>query len=237
MMSALDDAIGRTLKALRDNGLEENTLIFFTADNGGPVTKMGQTGAINRPLRGQKGDTWEGGIHVPLFAQWKGRLPAGRVYEQPVISLDILPTAITAAGSEIGTDWQLDGVNLLPHFLGRSNAAPHDALYWRFGPQWAIRQGNWKLAVGFDYAANNTADPLGPPPTGTVTPPPQPHLVKVTQPQLFNLAEDPGETKDVAAAQPERVAAMKAAWDKWNAGNQPAAWVPGPGAAGKKKAG
>src|SRR3954471_1518459 len=145
ILSAMDDAVGRVLKTLRDNKLEDNTLIFFLSDNGGPVTKMGGIGASNRPLKGQKGDTWEGGIHVPLFVQWKGHLPAGKVYEQPVISLDILPTAIAAAGSQPATDWQLDGVNLLPHFAGQNASAPHDALYWRFGPQGAIRQGNWKL--------------------------------------------------------------------------------------------
>lgn len=235
MLAAMDDNIGRVLKTLRTHGLEENTLIFFTSDNGGPITKMGGNGSVNRPLKGQKGDTWEGGIHVPFFVQWKGQLPAGKVYEQPVISLDILPTAIAAAGSQPGTDWQLDGVNLLPHFEGETTAAPHDALYWRFGPEWAIRQGNWKLVVGFDYAANNTPDPLEPPVANPPPPPPQPNLVKVTKPQLYNLADDPGETKDLSSAQPERVAAMKAAWDKWNAQNLPAVWVPGPGAAAAGK--
>jgi arylsulfatase A-like enzyme len=226
ILSAMDDAVGRVLKTLRDNGLDENTLIFFTSDNGGPITKMGGIGAINRPLKGQKGDTWEGGIHVPLFVQWKGRLPAGKVYEQPVISLDILPTAIAAAGSQPGTDWQLDGVNLLPYFGGTNAAAPHESLYWRFGPQWAIRQGNWKLVTGFDYAANNTPDPLAPPVANPPPPPPQPHLVTVTAPQLFNLGDDPGETKDLASGQRDRVTAMKAAWDKWNAQNKDPLWVP-----------
>jgi arylsulfatase A-like enzyme len=222
MMSAMDDAVGRVLAALRAANLEENTLIFFLSDNGGPMTKMGPNGSSNRPLRGQKGDTWEGGIHVPFFVQWKGHLPPGQVYEQPVISLDILPTAISAAGSQPATDWQLDGVNLLPFLEGKNTTAPHDALYWRFGPQWAVREGNWKLVVGFDERANG--DPT-----------PQPNLYKVTAPQLYNLADDPGETKDLAAAQPAKVASLKALWDKWNAGNQPPAWVPNP-AAGQKKA-
>ncbi|HMC10976.1 MAG TPA: sulfatase-like hydrolase/transferase [Pirellulaceae bacterium] len=234
MLASFDDAVGRVLKNLRDHGLEDNTLIFFMSDNGGPITKMGGNGSINRPLKGQKGDTWEGGIHVPLFVQWKSRLPAGKVYDQPVISLDILPTSVAAAGTEIGTDWQLDGVNLLPHLLGRSTAAPHDALYWRFGPQWAIRQGNWKLVSGFDYVANNTPDPLAPPVANPPPAPPQPHLVKVTAPQLYNLADDPGETKDLASAQPDRVAALKAAWDKWNHQNKDPAWVPNPNPAKAK---
>ena len=170
------------------------------------MTKMGGNGSSNGPLRGQKGDTWEGGIRVPFFVQWKGQLPAGKVYEQPVISLDILPTAIAAAGSQPGTDWQLDGVNLLPYLTGQNAAAPHDHLYWRFGPQWAIRQGDWKLVAGFDYVANNTPDPS----PRQLAAAPQPNLLKVTAPQLYNLADDPGETKDLASAQPERVAALKA---------------------------
>jgi len=235
VLAAFDDAVGRVLKTLRDNRLEENTLIFFTSDNGGPITKMGGNGSNNRPFKGQKGDTWEGGIHVPFFAQWKGRLPAGKVYEQPVISLDILPTAVAAAGSQPASDWQLDGVNLLPYLGGQNSAAPHDALYWRFGPEWAIRQGNWKLVVGFDYVANNTPDPREPLPANPPPAPPQPQLVKVTAPQLFNLADDPGETKDLAAAQPQRVAELKAAWDKWNHQNKDPLWVPNPNP-GKAKA-
>ncbi len=228
ILSAMDDAVGRVLKTLRENGLEENTLIFFTSDNGGPMTKMGGIGASNGRLKGQKGDTWEGGIHVPLFVQWKGHVPAGKVYDQPVISLDILPTAIAAAGSQPATDWQLDGVSLLPYISGQNASSPHEALYWRFGPQWAIRQGNWKLVVGFDYAANNTPDPLAPPVANPPPPPPQPNLVKVTAPQLFNLADDPGETKDLASAQSDRVAAMKSAWETWNHQNKDPLWVPNP---------
>lgn len=224
MLSAMDDAVGRVLKTLRDNKLEENTLIFFLSDNGGPMTKMGQNGSNNKPLRGQKGDTWDGGIHIPFFVQWKGRLPAGKLYEQPVISLDILPTVIVAAGSQPGTDWRLDGVNLLPYLEGKNAAAPHDHLCWRFGPQWAIRQGNWKLVVGYDEA-NNTS------------PPPQPNLYKVTAPQLYDLANDPGETKDLAAAQPEKVAALKGLYDQWNAQNEAPRWVPNPNPAKAKKKG
>jgi arylsulfatase A-like enzyme len=215
MLACFDDAVGRVLKTLRDNRLEENTLIFFTSDNGGPMTKMGQNGSSNTPHRGQKGDVWDGGVHVPFFVQWKSRLPAGKVYEQPVISLDILPTAVAAAGGTPGTDWKLDGVNLLPHIEGKNTAAPHDHLCWRFGPQWAIRQGNWKLAAGYDEA-NNTS------------PPPQAHLYKVTAPQLFDLASDPSETKDLAAAQPAKVAALKGLYDKWNAQNEAPRWLPNP---------
>jgi len=213
MLSALDDAIGRVLSTLREVGLEERTLVFFVSDNGGPMTKMGQNGSNNRPLKGQKGDTWEGGVRVPFFVQWKGRLRPGAVYDRPVIQLDILPTSVAAAGGEAAKDWNLDGVNLLPYLEGKNSGDPHDTLTWRFGPQWAIRQGAWKLIQGYDYDATDH---------GGV------NEIKVTKPMLFNLAEDVGETKDLAAEHPDRVKALRAAWEAWNAQLKPPAWIPQP---------
>ncbi len=213
MLSALDDAVGAVLAALRESGLEERTLVCFVSDNGGPMTKMGPNGSNNRPLKGQKGDTWEGGVRVPFLVQWKGRLPAGKVYEKPVIQLDLLPTAVAAAGGEVRADWALDGVNLLPYLEGKAAGEPHETLAWRFGPQWAIRQGPWKLVQGYDYDA---------PAQGPV------NETKVTPPMLFNLAEDVGEAKNLAAEQPDRVRAMRSAWETWNARLQPPAWVPAP---------
>ena len=128
MMSAMDDGIGRTLAALRAEGLEENTLVFFFSDNGGP-TMPGTTinGATNTPLRGSKRQTWEGGIRVPFMIRWKGRLPEGKIDSRPMIQLDVLPTALAAAGVERKPEWKLDGVNLLPYLTGKLQDAPHDA--------------------------------------------------------------------------------------------------------------
>ena len=98
MLTRLDVAIGKVLARLRELSLEGDTLIFFLSDNGGPTTKFSANGSQNRPLRGSKGDTWDGGIHVPFLVQWKGHLPAGTVYSHPVISLDIAATALAAAG-------------------------------------------------------------------------------------------------------------------------------------------
>jgi len=195
MMASLDENVGRILDKLRETKLEEDTLVFFLSDNGGVPHK---NASRNEPCRGWKGQMLEGGLRVPFLAQWKGRLPAGEVYRQPVISLDILPTALAAAGVEASPDWKLDGANLLPYLTGEKQDAPHDALYWRFrnssGPEfydrWAIRQGDWKLV-------KTHLEPLG----------------------LYNLALDIGESNNLAAAHPERVAAMKAAWDRWNKDN------------------
>ncbi|MBX3414238.1 MAG: sulfatase-like hydrolase/transferase [Pirellulales bacterium] len=189
MMSAMDDAVGRVLAKVRDLGQEENTLIFFLSDNGGPT---GVTTSRNGPLRGFKATTWEGGVRVPFCMQWKGKVPAGQTYENPVIQLDILPTALAATGLAVDptSPKPLDGVNLLPYLTGENKDRPHQTLYWRFTPQWAIRDGDWKLVQGRDG---------GP------------------QPGLFNLADDIGEKHDLAATHPDKVKELKAKWDAWNA--------------------
>jgi arylsulfatase A-like enzyme len=140
MQFAMDTAIGKILATLRAHKLEEKTLIFFVSDNGGPTMS---TTSRNAPLRGYKGQVLEGGIRVPFLAQWKGHIPAGRTYDQPVIQLDIHPTAVAAAGGAAPAG--LDGVNLLPFLSGSNKARPHDRLFWRFGRQAAVRMGDWKL--------------------------------------------------------------------------------------------
>jgi arylsulfatase A-like enzyme len=137
MMIAMDDAVGRVLAKVREMGQEENTLIVFFSDNGGPTQ---QTTSKNDPLRGRKATTLEGGIRVPFCAQWKGKIKAGTTYENPIIQLDILATAVVAAGGKIDPAWKLDGVDLMPYITGANSAKPHEVLFWRFGEQWAIRK-------------------------------------------------------------------------------------------------
>ena len=122
MMSAMDDAIGRTLAAVRDQKLEENTLVIFLNDNGGPTMPTTTVnGSSNGPLRGSKRQTWEGGIRVPFAMSWKGHLDAGRVDDRPIIQLDVLPTALAAAGVPTNAS-EFDGVNLLPFLTGAAKA-------------------------------------------------------------------------------------------------------------------
>ena len=130
----MDDAIGKVLDKLRSENLEENTLICFISDNGGPVMQ-GTTvnGSSNTPLRGSKRTTLEGGVRVPFFVAWKSKLPAGKTYEKPVTQLDFYATALAAAGIDAKPEWKLEGVNLLPFVTGKNKGTPHDALYWRFG--------------------------------------------------------------------------------------------------------
>jgi arylsulfatase A-like enzyme len=191
MMYAMDNAVGKVLDKVREMGEEENTLIFFFSDNGGPTK---QTTSRNDPLRGFKAQTWEGGIRIPFSVQWKGKLPAGETYDHPVIQLDILPTALAAAGVEIEPQWKLDGVNLLPYFSGRNSGKPHETLYWRFGKQWAVRHGDWKLVAG------NGGDLNG---------------------ELFNLAEDISESSNLASEMPDKVRELKSLYDTWNAEQAP----------------
>jgi arylsulfatase A-like enzyme len=208
MMSAMDDAIGAILSQLRAKELDKNTLVFFISDNGGPsLPTTTVNGSINEPLRGSKRTTLEGGVRVPFLVKWPGRLPAGKVYDQPVIQLDILPTALAAAGVKVGDDARLEGVDLLPYLGGENQSAPHDALYWRFGSQMAIRQGDWKL-VRYDPTTDRQPGDSG----------------LATDAKLYNLANDIGETNDLVDEEPEKARALQAAWDKWNESNVPAAW-------------
>jgi arylsulfatase A-like enzyme len=140
---------------------------------------------------------WEGGIRSPIFIQWKGRILGGRELPVMTTQLDWLPTALAAAGVEPQAEWKLDGTNLLPLLEGRTDQAPHDALYWRFGIQYAVRQADWKLL--------------------------RPSIDD--SPMLFNLRTDPSEQNNVAAQHPERVRDLRKLWDVWNAQNEQPRWI------------
>jgi arylsulfatase A-like enzyme len=207
MMLAMDDAVGNVRAKIAALGLEKNTLVTFISDNGGP-TMPGVTvnGSINSPLRGSKRTTLEGGVRVPFLVSWPAKLKPG-VFDQPVIQLDLHATALATAGIDTKSVATLEGVNLLPFLTGEKSGAPHDALYWRFGEQTAIRTGDFKL-VRYDM---NVETRTGAGRQG------------VTEAKLYNLREDINETKDLAAAQPEKVKELQAKWDEWNKRNIPAA--------------
>jgi arylsulfatase A-like enzyme len=218
MMSAMDDGIGRTLAAIRAEGLEDNTLIFFFSDNGGP-TMAGTTinGAINTPLRGSKRQTWEGAIRVPFVIRWKGRLPEGKIDSRPVIQIDVLPTALAAAGVEPVPGWKLDGVNLLPFLTGNAQGSPHEALYWRMFGHMAIRKGRWKLVKTMDgpVLAADTSNP------------------DLSGAQLFDLTTDIGEQHDLAASRPATVKELADDWLRWSHQMAKPLWGPGAGGRGR----
>jgi arylsulfatase A-like enzyme len=207
LLTGLDAGVGTVLQKIRDLGQEENTLIFFISDNGGPTPS---TTAGNGPLRGYKAQTWEGGIRVPWFMQWKGQIPAGKVDDRPVIQIDILPTALAAAGVETKGEWKLDGVNLLPYVKGENTGTPHEGgLFWRFGQQVAVRKGDWKLVKAAENARGG-----GPGATAA----------SMAGAQLYHLGKDIGEQSNLADKEPEKVKELTAAWDAWNTANIPAKW-------------
>ncbi len=153
MIAAMDDGVGRILDTVREVGIEQRTLLFFMSDNGATLKmekedvpireeKGAWNGSLNEPWLGEKGTLLEGGIRVPFIAYWRGVLPEGEVYGAPVISMDIAATALAVAA--VGDGDRLDGVNLLPFITGRTDAVPHDALFWRWSGQAAVRSGRWK---------------------------------------------------------------------------------------------
>ena len=193
MTAAMDDAVGDVLATLRKHKMEENTLVFFYSDNGGPTA---QTTSRNDPLRGYKGNMYEGGVRVPFMVQWKGKLPAGKVYREMVMGFDVHATAISAAGLPMPTEKPLDGVDLIPFLTGKKTGQPHESLFWRSGNRkHAVRVGDWKLVQ--DKAAS----------------------------QLFNLANDISESRNLAKAKPEKLRQLQAIYDAWDAEMMDPQWV------------
>ncbi|MBP3954113.1 sulfatase-like hydrolase/transferase [Gemmata sp. G18] len=189
--SALDDAVGTVLAKVRALGLEEDTVVYFINDNGGPIDDIA---ASNAPLSGAKFSLWEGGIRVPSVISWKGKIAAKQVVDATVSSLDAFPTLLGAAGLDAPKGKQLDGVNLLPVLRGEAAGAPKGrTLYWRLNQLWAIRSGDWKLVL---------------PERGEAV-------------QLFDLSTDVAEERDLAAKHPDVVTRLTADWKAWNEKNIP----------------
>ena len=192
MLASLDENVARVLAAL-----PENTLVVFVSDNG-PAKAGAQVWPETMPtdlllgsagpLNGHKATFYEGGIREPFIVRWPGHLKAG-VYRQAVSTMDVYPTFCAAAGAPIPDGTKLNGVNLLPFLRGEQTGAPHDILFWKNGESGAVRQGDWKLVLG----------------------PWRPKL------QLFNLADDLGEQKDLAAEKPELTEKLHKAWLDWGA--------------------
>jgi arylsulfatase A-like enzyme len=214
MLTALDEAVGRVLAAVKETGREDDTLVFFLSDNGGPTP---QTTASNKPLSGFKGQVLEGGIRVPFLMKWpRGGVPAGAIYSHPVTSMDAHATALAAAGVKVDPPADgkpapgvLEGCDLLPHVARtdeRGERGPHEALFWRFGNQWAVRMGDWKLVSQQPVGRRAARAP------------------EAGIPRLYNLRDDIGEHNDLAARMPEKVAELRAAYDAWNKANIAPQW-------------
>jgi arylsulfatase A-like enzyme len=186
MMASLDDGVGRVMMTLHENGLDENTLVFFISDNGGPTL---QNGSINSPFFGLKGFLYEGGLRVPFIARWKGVLPEGIVYEHPVSTLDIVPTSVAIAGGKLPADRVYDGVNLIPYLSGKKSGSPHPQLFWRFGAAGAVLiDGHEKLVTLWREGAS----------------------------EYFDLKQSVYEGEDKRIRNPEKISTLNTLFMQWN---------------------
>lgn len=196
MIAAIDDGVGLITATLERHGLSDRTLVFFIGDNGAPLKVHktdspldgdpgGWDGSLNAPLNGEKGMLAEGGIRVPFVIRWPGTIPPGQVYPHPVSALDVAATAVANAGIAVGPG-ELDGVNLIPHLKGENPAPPHEAIYWRWTAQSAIREGDWKLLRGGDRE------------------------------YLYDLSTDPGERQNLAAKHPAIATRLRGKLGNWS---------------------
>lgn len=194
MVRNLDRNVGRVLRALKDRGLADDTLVIFTSDNGG-ANYVGLPD-LNRPYRGWKATFFEGGVHVPFLMRWPGQLPAGAIYRRPVGHVDIFATAAGAAGAAAPRDRVMDGVDLVPFVKGRATGDPHRALYWRSGRYKTVLAGGWKLQVAQE-----------------------PDRV-----WLFDLSTDPTERHDLSKARPDKVRELREMLVRLDGQMAPPAW-------------
>ena len=191
LVKSLDDNCGKILDCLEKEGLAGKTLVVFSNDNGGQTA----TGAVNTPLRGAKGQVYEGGIRVPMVMRWPGTIAPGRRVDTPVITLDWLPTFLDAAGGKPGPDAKLDGLSLLPLLKDPAATLPARPLFWRTnGPEGpvAIRDGDWKLVHLRGKKAGS-------------------------KPELYQLSADVSEESDLAAKHPEKLKELQAKLTAWEA--------------------
>jgi uncharacterized sulfatase len=224
----LDWSVGQILKALSDRGLDNNTMVVFTSDNG--AWNGGSTGG----LRGMKGSSWEGGIRVPMIARLPGQIPGGVVQNGIAGTIDIFPTFCKLAGAKIPNDRTIDGLDILPMMKNASAKTPHEAIFAMQGAFLAmVRSGKWKLHVRTPQPqqrmtaeqAAKWVDPRGPDGVTLIAPyeqaNPGMHPGVITgdpgkEMMLFDLEADRAEQHDVAARHPEIVARLKALYDKMN---------------------
>ncbi len=226
MLSVVDEAIGQITAALEEKGLRKNTLIIFSSDNGGPAP-----GRVSRntPLRAGKGTIYEGGVRACAFATWPGHIPTGTTIQEPVHAVDWYPTLLRLAGASLEQKLAPDGLDVWP-MLTKGEKSPHDAilLAGTVPSRAAIRVGDWKLLLNAVEQNAEEAPPGGDNVTGKT--------------ELYHLADDIGESKDLAASQPERVKQMRARLDAFlkeaapsgQKGEEPKALTPKTGGQKKK---
>jgi arylsulfatase A-like enzyme len=190
MVSAVDDGVGRVMAKLKKHKIEENTLVFFLSDNGGPL-KGPMPFTDNGPFSKGKGSLHEGGTRVPFAIQWKGTIPPGQIYKNTMSSLDIMATITALNKLKSHPKRPLDGVNIIPYLTGRKTSQPHDKLFWRklVSQGFSLRQGNYKILL--DNSRHGSY-------------------------KLYDLSKDLGEHKDIKHQKPELAKAMYKEWQQWS---------------------
>jgi arylsulfatase A-like enzyme len=209
----VDWSVGRVLETLRELKLDENTLVIFTSDNG-PWLIKGADGGSALPLRGGKGSTWEGGVRVPTIARWPGKIAPGSVCDAVAGTIDLLPTCVSLAGGKVPATPDIDGRDISPLLLGKTQDSQREAHYYFSGYNLqAVRQGPWKLAIA------TQPETMG---KGAATD-------ASKNPRLYNLDTEIGEQTNLADQHPNIVAKLTALADKMNAelgGKEPKARRP-----------
>lgn len=209
-ITQMDDAFGRVMSALDEKGFRENTIVFFTSDNGPAITAQHPYGSSG-PLRDKKGSLWEGGIRVPGILRWPGKVKPGTISDEPVCGVDFLPTACAIAGIDAPKDRVIDGTDLVP-LLENGKLERDTPLYWHFNvasgePKVAMRIGDWKILATLDQVPARTNDI-------SEENERQFKEAKLDRFFLYNLAKDIGETTDLAGNEPAKLAEMKASLEK-----------------------
>ena len=199
MIRALDRSVSRIMQKLEQEGLADNTMVMFTSDNGGP----GYIGLpnVNRPFRGWKITSFEGGLRVPMFVKWPNKLPAGTTIKQPIAHIDVLPTIAAAAQAELPAGLEVDGKNLLPLVnTETANSWQRKTLFWVSDHSQVVRHGDWKLQLNNRKATDG--------------------LHK----WLYNLDDDPSEQHNLAKSRPDKLAELEALLAEYNANARPPLW-------------
>jgi arylsulfatase A-like enzyme len=201
----IDWSVGQILEAIKRNGLDDNTLVIFTSDNG-PWLNYGNHAGSAHPLREGKGTMWEGGYREPCVMRWPGKIPAGTTCDEFAVTMDLFPTIAKLIDAHVPTDRKIDGKDIWPLISGAADAkSPHDAFYCYYGRELrAVRDRQWKLVLPHAYRSLNGK------PGGSDGVPANYKQLK-TKLALYDLKSDVGETTDVAAKHPEIVARLQRA--------------------------
>ncbi|WP_298862706.1 sulfatase [uncultured Gimesia sp.] len=191
MLASMDESVGKILTQVNDAKLDKKTLVIFLSDNGGPTRELTSS---NLPLRGGKGTMYEGGLRIPFMMRWTDTLKPNQTFHRPVSSMDLFSTSAVLAGAALPEN--IDGCNLMPYLLNEKTGSPHEEFFWRQGNKAALRSGDWKIV---NMRRNR----------------------KNSRWELFNIANDLAEERNLATEQKEKLNELQARWNELNSQMKP----------------